>query len=164
MAFVCVGVVLSAAAAACGAPAAGVANPNATQAQATSVRRTEVAAAQAIIANNPTATVTAAPTPAAPPTCQAQDAIWWYEAREHVGESRTIQGVIVATRAAPGGLAMLEIGQPYPDPTSLAVLLPTVAGSPALNGKSVCVSGKIATVEGRLAMQLRDASTIRVMN
>jgi hypothetical protein len=155
--------VLLSVAAACSAPAPGVADPNSPQAQATSVRRTEVAAAQAIIANNATATSTIAPTPAAAPTCSAQGAIWWYEARAHVGESRTVQGVVVASRAAPGGLAMLEIGQPYPDPTGLAVLIPAAPGS-TLEGKSVCVAGRIAMVEGRLAMQLRDSSNIRVMN
>ena len=69
----------------------------------------------------------------------------------------------MATRAAPGGLAMLEIGQPYPDPTGLAVLVPATPGS-ELDGKSVCVVGRIAMVEGRLAIQLRDSSTIRVVN
>jgi len=163
LAFVWVALLLSASAAACSAPVADVANPNSPQAQGTNVRRTEVAAAQVIIANNPTATMTIAPTPAAPPKCQAQGAIWWYEARTHVGESRTVQGVIVATRPAPGGLAMLEIGQPYPDPTGLAVLIPATPVS-ALDGKSVCVAGRIELVEGQLAMQLRDSSNIRVMN
>jgi hypothetical protein len=164
VAFVCVGILLAGAAAACGAPAADIANPNSPPAQATNVRRTEVAAAEHIRANNPTPTLTAEPTLAAPPTCQAQDAIWWYESRAHVGESRTVQGTIVATRAAPDGLAMLEIGQPYPDPTGLAVLIPVAQGSPTLDGKSVCVVGRIALVEGRLAIQLRDPSNLRVMN
>jgi len=35
-------------------------------------------------------------------------------------DSSTKQGAIVATRPAPGGLALLEIGQRYPDPTGLA--------------------------------------------
>ena len=86
LAFAVVAVGLSGAAAACAAP---VVEPNSPQAQATSVRRTEVAVVQRIIANNPTATSTAAPTAAAPPTCQAQGAIWWYEARAHMGELRT---------------------------------------------------------------------------
>jgi hypothetical protein len=160
LAFAVVAVSLSGAAAACAAP---VVEPNSPQAQATSVRRTEVALVQRIIANNPTATSTAAPTAAAPPTCQAQGAIWWYEARAHVGEVRTVRGTILATRPAAGGLALLEIGQPYPDPTGLAVLIPSSPGE-TLAGKAVCVAGRITTVEGRPTMQLRDSSSIIVMN
>ena len=91
---------------ACGGPVADVA-PNSPQAQATNVRRTAVAAVQAIIANHPTSTPLPAATAAPSPTCQ--NAIWWTEARSHVGESRTIQGTVVATRPTPDGLAMLEI-------------------------------------------------------
>jgi len=160
--FVFVACVLSAAAA-CGAPAADVASPNSPQAQATNVRRTQVAAAQEIIANNPTATPPIAPTPAAPPACKASGAIWWYAARTHVGEGRTVQGLVVATRAAPGGLTLLEIGQPYPDPTGLSVLMPATPRS-NLDGKNVCVAGRIAMAEGRPMIQLRDASNISVLN
>ena len=163
VAFVVVAYMLSAAAVACGAPVADVGNPSSAQAQATNVRRTEVADVQRIIANNPTATSTAVPTPIAPPTCQAEGAIWWYEARAHMGEVRTVQGMIVAARAAPGGLTLLEVGQRYPDPTGLAVLLPAAPAS-TLDGKSVCVAGQITTVEGRPTIQLRGSSNIQVMN
>ncbi len=162
VAFVCVACVLFAASA-CGAPAAGVANPDSPQAQATAIRRTEVAEVQRIIANNPTPTSTAAPSPSPPPSCRADGAIWWYEARAHMGESRTIQGTIVASRPAPGGFALLEVGQPYPDPTGLAVLLPASSGS-SLDGKSVCVAGQITSIEGRPTIQLRGASTVQVLN
>ncbi|MDQ6674936.1 MAG: hypothetical protein M3069_30075 [Chloroflexota bacterium] len=160
--FALVTCVLSAAAA-CGAPVADVANPNSPQAQATFVRRTEIAEVQRQIANNPTPTSTAEPTPAAPPTCQAKGAIWWYEARGHVGESRTVQGTIVGTRPAAGGLALLEVGQRYPDPTGLAVLLPATGGQ-TLDGKTVCVAGQITSVEGRPTIQLQSPSTIQVVN
>lgn len=161
--FAFVAITLFGVAAACGAPVADVANPDSQQAKATNVRRTEVADAQRIIANNATATSTAAPTAPVPPTCQARGAIWWYEARAHLGEARTVQGTVVATRPAPAGLALLEIGQPYPDPTGLAVLLPANSASPT-EGKTVCVAGRITLVEGRSTMQLRDASSILVMN
>jgi hypothetical protein len=160
--FVLVAAVL-AVAAACGVPAADVQSPGSPLAQATNVRRTEVAEAQRIIANYATATSTAVPTPVAPPTCRADGAIWWYEARAHMGESRTVQGTVLATRLAPGGLALLEIGQRYPDPTGLAVLLPA---SPAasMNGKTVCVTGHITTVEGRPTIPLSGASSIQVLS
>lgn len=163
MAFVVVACLLSAVAVACGAPAADGGNPNSPQAQATNVRRTEVADVQRIIANNPTATSTAAPSPSASPTCQAEAAIWWFEARAHMGELRTVQGTILATRPAPGGLVLLEIGQRYPDPTGLAVLLAVAPGS-TLDGKTVCVAGQITTVEGRPTIQLRNAANLQVVN
>jgi hypothetical protein len=161
--FVFVASALSAAVVGCGAPPADVANPGSPQTQATSVRRTEVADVQRIIANNPTATSTAAPTRVAAPTCPAEGAIWWYEARAHAGELRTVQGTVLATRPAPGGLALLEVGQRYPDPTGLAVLLPGPPGS-TLDGKTVCIGGKIIIVEGRPTIQLRGSSNIQVMN
>jgi hypothetical protein len=163
MAFACVAVLLVGVVAACGAPTAGPANPDLAPAQATNVRRTEVADVQRIVANNPTATSTVAPTVAAPPTCRAQGAIWWYEARTHIGESRTIQGTILATRPAPDGLALLEVGQRYPDPTGLGLLVPATQGS-TLAGKNVCVTGRITTVEGRPTILLQDPSSIVVLN
>ena len=161
--FACVAIILFGVAPACGPPVTDVANPNSPQAQATNVRRTEVAMAQRIIANNPTATSTAAPTASAPPTCTAQGAIWWYEARTHIGESRTVQGTVVATRPAAGGLALLEIGQPYPDPIGMAVLLPAPAGS-SLAGKGICVAGTIARIEGVPTIQLHDTATISLID
>jgi hypothetical protein len=163
VAFVFVASALAGAAVACGAPVADVANPNSPQSQATSVRRTEVADVQRIIANYPTATSTVAPTRVPAPTCPGAGAIWWYEARAHTGELRTVQGTILATRAAPGGLALLEVGQRYPDPTGLAVLLPAGPGS-TLDGKTVCIAGKIMTVAGRPTIQLRGPANIQVMN
>ena len=145
---------------ACGGPVADVA-PNSPQAQATNVRRTAVAAVQAIIANHPTSTPLPAATATPSPTCQ--NAIWWTEARSHIGESRTIQGTVVATRPAPDGLAMLEIGQRYPDPTGLFAVVPssTAAG---LSGKSVCLPGRISMAEGRPTVQVRDASAIVMLD
>lgn len=131
------------------------------EAQATNVRRTAVADVQRIIANNPAATATPPATPLARPSCQ--NAIWWHEARSHIGESLKVQGTVVATRPAPDGLALVEIGQPYPDPTGLAVLLPAAA-APSLAGKTVCVTGRITNAEGRATMLLRDAAGIAPVN
>jgi hypothetical protein len=156
-------VVLATGAQACGVPTANQTPQSLPEAQATNVRRTAVAEVQRIIANNPAATATPQATALARPTCQ--DAIWWHEARAHVGESRKVQGIIVATRPATGGLAMLEIGQPYPDPTGLAVLVPasTIAAT-SLDGKTVCVAGPITSPEGRTTMLLRDATSIVPVN
>ena len=145
---------------ACGGPVADVA-PNSPEAQATNVRRTAVAAVQAIIANHPTSTPLPAATPTPTPTCQ--NAIWWTEARSHVGESRTIQGTVVATRPAPDGLAMLEIGQAYPDPTGLLALVPSSAAA-SFSGKTLCLAGRINMAEGRPSVQVRDPSAILVLD
>src|SRR5579859_3459518 len=118
-------------AAACSPPPGGAPAPVLTEAQATDVRRTAVAEVQRIIANNPTATPLPASTPTPSPTCQG--AIWWNEARAHVGEQRTVQGTIVAVRTTADGSTLLEIGQPYPDPIGLAVIAPAAAAT-SLNG------------------------------
>jgi len=152
--------VLAVAAEACG-PAAAEVTPDSPAAQATNTRRTAVAEVQGIIANHPTATPSAAATAVPSPTCQ--NAIWWSDVRSHIGETRMIQGTIIGSRPAPGGLVLLEIGQPYPDPTGLAVLVPD---GPAANlsGKSICVTGKISVVQGRPTIQLRDPAAIRVVD
>src|SRR4051794_10153269 len=74
-----------------------VVSPNA---QATATRRAEVAEVQRILAGNPAGTLTPEPTATVPPMCAS--ALWWHEARDHVGESRVIQGPVVRTRPGPG--------------------------------------------------------------
>ena len=151
---------LSVAAQACGAPVASPSN-DAVNAQATNVRRTAVAAVQKIIANNYTPTPQPAPTMT--PTTTCKDAIWWMDARSHLGESKTVQGTIVATRQSPNGGKLLELGQAFPDPTGLAVLLSS-DWAPAAPGKTVCVAGRINLIEGRATLQVRDATTIQVLD
>jgi hypothetical protein len=136
---------------------------NRTQAEveATSVRRTAVAEVQRIIANNPAPTSTPDATPVPRPSCQ--NAIWWHEARLHIGEVRTIQGTVIAMRSAPSGATMLEIGQPYPDPLTLAVVLPPSSAA-NLQAKSVCVAGRVTIVEGRPTIQVREPSAVAVLD
>jgi hypothetical protein len=161
LAFVWVAIVLVGAASACGAPSASLeTTPTSPPAQATNVRRTAVAAVQRIIANNPDPTSTPSATATTSPTCN--NAIWWREARLHVGESHQVQGTVVATRPAAGGMALLEIGQVYPDPTGLAVLVPASSAS-QFSGKTVCVGGRITTDEGKPTILVRDPSSIVVV-
>ena len=137
--------------------------PDSPAAQATYVRRTAVAEVQRIIANN--ATPTSPPAATATPSPSCPNAIWWTDARSHVGETRVVEGTIVGTRAAPFGTSLVEIGQPYPDPTGLAVALPASAQPAAdLSGKMVCVNGRITLVEGRPTLQVDDAAAILVVN
>src|SRR5688500_13416504 len=85
---------LQLAATACGGGTATDENPAAVQ--ATAVRRTAVAEVQRIIANKPAPTPTPQPTATAVPSCAG--AIWWHEARAHLGEARTVQGRVVGIR------------------------------------------------------------------
>jgi hypothetical protein len=151
---------LIAASVACGAPRSNGEPHTPADVQATSVRRTAAVEVQRIIANNPPPTATPGATPLPRPSCKG--AIWWHEARTHVGESRTVQGPIVTTRALTDGSALLEIGQPYPDPTGLAVVV-AGASAPGLSGKGVCVAGRIELTEGRPTIQVRNPSSVVVV-
>ncbi len=132
-------------------------------AEATSIRRTAIAEVQRIIAGNSPVTPTAEPTETPQPGCAG--ALWWYEARSHIGESRTVQGPVVAARTAPNASIMLTIGQLYPDPTGLAVIVPPGTAA-SLTGKTVCVAGRITSSgsAGLPTIEVRDVSTIRVVN
>jgi len=130
-------------------------------AQATSVRRTAVAEVQAIIANKPTSTPLPDPTSTPIPSCP--NAIWWTDARSHSGESRTVQGPVVRIRPGQNGATLLDLGQPYPDPTGLAIVLASGDAS-NLTNKSVCVGGRISLEEGRATLQVRDAAAFTVVN
>jgi hypothetical protein len=151
---------LAATAEACGMPRGEVV-PDSPAARATDIRRTAVAAVQQLIANNPTATPAPAATPTPAPTCPG--AIWWTEARSHLREPRTIQGIVVGIRLAPNGASLLEIGQPYPDPNGVSVLVPGGAAS-ALDGKNVCVTGSVSLVRGEALMEISDSANIHVID
>jgi hypothetical protein len=135
--------------------------PGSPGAQATSVQRTAVARVQSILANKSTPTPQPAATPTPAPTCP--NAIWWSEARTHTGETRTIQGTVIATRRAPGGATLVEVGQPYPDPTGLVIVLDSSTAA-NLDGKTVCVAGRIGLDEGRPTLQVRETSALTVLD
>jgi hypothetical protein len=130
------------------------------EAQATAVRRTAAADIQRIIAGNLSGTPTPEPTATPAPSCNG--AIWWHEAQAHLGERRTVQGPVVHKR--PGGAAatILELGQVFPDPNGMLVVLPSGNGD-ALLGKTVCVTGRINVRSGAPAID-EDASNIVVVN
>jgi hypothetical protein len=129
-------------------------------AQATSTRRAELARVQRIVAGEPTPTLTPEPTPSPRPTCAS--AIWWSEARSHLGEVRTVQGPVVNVRSAPEATALVQLGQPYPDPTGVVVSMPAPAAS-GLEGKTVCVAGRIVSAEGTPTILVRDAASLVVV-
>jgi hypothetical protein len=128
-------------------------------AEATNVRRTAIAEVQRIIANGRTATPTPTPTPIPAPSCQG--AIWWHEARAHVGQSRIVQGPVVSVRPASNATMLIQIGQPYPDPNGFVVVSP-LASFAHLEGQSVCAAGKIVRIEGVPTVRLSDPSAVKV--
>ena len=144
---------------ACGGPSDDFA-PGSPAAQATATRRAAVNEVQQIIANHPTTTPVPEPTATPGPTCK--NAIWWTDARAHVGESRTVEGTIVATRPALGGAALIEIGQPYPDPTGVSVIVPSAIPTPG-SGTTVCVVGSITLSEGRVVVEPSGPSAIQTV-
>jgi hypothetical protein len=69
---------------------------------------------------------------------------------------------VVRARPAAGAATLLEIGQFYPDPTGLAVLVPS-GGANGLAGKVVCVAGRISGRAGAATIE-EDAASIIVVN
>jgi hypothetical protein len=129
--------------------------------EAIATRRAADAEVRRISAGLPDPTATAEPTPAPRPTCP--DAIWWYEARTRIGEAHPVEGPVVQTRRLADGRALLAIGQLYPDPTSFAVLIPGTA-APRFASKTVCVTGRITSMEGSPAIEVADPASILVLN
>jgi hypothetical protein len=158
-------VVLGLATLMCSPPRDGISPAPTTEAEAvaTSARQTAVSNVQRLLSGDAVATATPAPEVTPTPQTTCPDAIWWYEARAHIGESRVIEGTILRVRPAPDASMLLEIGQPYPDPTGFSVLVPADA-APALAGKTVCVQGRIVSMLGSPAIVEQDPATIKVLN
>src|SRR5690349_3773574 len=104
--------------------AANTSQTTPAEVQATAVRRTAQAEVQRIIAGNLSGTPTPDPTATPAPSCSG--AIWWHEARNHLGQVVVVQGPALLARAGQNGQMWLDVGQLYPDPTGMRVLLPAV--------------------------------------
>ena len=140
--------------------AVNTSEPSAPEAQATAVRRTAQADVQRIIAGNLSGTPTPESTSTPAPTCHG--AIWWNEAQAHLGERRTVQGPVVHNRPGGGTATILEIGQPFPDPNGILVVVPS-GSVDALVGRTVCVTGRIAARSGMPTIE-EEAANIVVVN
>jgi len=145
----------------CDAPTGGDQGVATPDAQATAVRGEKMAEVQRIISGSLVPTPQVQPAAAVPTACPS--ALWWREAREHIGESRYVQGPVVHVRPGPGDSVWLEIGQGYPDPTGLPVLVAAAAAS-NLAGKMVCLDGRIATSDGSAMIDARGAARIVVLD
>jgi hypothetical protein len=134
--------------------------PSAPEAQATAVRRTAQADVQRIIAGSLSGTPTPEPTSTPAPTCNG--AIWWNAVQSHLGERRTVQGPVVHKRPGGGTATILEIGQVFPDPNGILVVVPS-GSVDALVGKTVCVTGRITGRSGMPTIE-EEAASIVVVN
>jgi hypothetical protein len=85
-------------------------------------------------------------------------AIWWYEAKDHIGDRLTVCGPVVDSNWASGSSGkptFLNIGKPYGDPDRFTVIIwidyrsnfPQPPEDYYL-GKNICVTGLIISYEG----------------
>lgn len=138
--------------------------PTATaEAVGTLARQRADANVRRILAGDRTATPSPSPTPAPGASCPGGAAMWWYEARTHVGELVTIEGPVVRVRQLEGGRGVLEIGQFYPDPTGVNVVVGVPLAEQTFNNATVCVSGTLVATDSGAAMQVGGLDAIRVV-
>jgi DNA/RNA endonuclease YhcR with UshA esterase domain len=86
------------------------------------------------------------------------------EASKHVGEDTTVCGTVAGAKYAAqsqGSPTFIDFGKPYPNATFTALILGTNRakfGTPekGLQGKQVCVTGKIQLYQGRPEIILND--------
>jgi hypothetical protein len=141
--------------------AAGAASPTAVAQQTAEAALRRVGSGNLGPEPTPTATV--------PPRPACADAVWWYEAGAHLGESLSVQGRVVHAypRAAPDASLRFDLGQSYPDPTGLSVVVPTdrsaAAADAAWAGKMVCVRGRVAADTRGLFLATDSADDVRVL-
>ena len=113
--------------------------------------------------------------PVSKPRPPATKVISWKDAAKHVGEHKTVEGMIVdskgfVTRGGKGTASFLNIGKPYPDPSRFTVVIwpedrSLFPGEPEnyYLGKKVRVSGRIGTYKGSPQIILRDPNKIEIV-
>jgi hypothetical protein len=57
----------------------------------------------------------------------------------------------------------LDIGQAFPDPNGVAVLVQATTAA-TLAGRTVCIDGRITTLSGPTTIDARGAAGIRIVN
>jgi hypothetical protein len=86
------------------------------------------------------------------------------EAAKHAGETATVCGVVAGAKYAAqvrGGLTFIDFAKPYPDAPFTALIFAADRakfGTPerGLQGKQVCVTGKIELFRGKAEIVLSD--------
>jgi hypothetical protein len=97
-------------------------------------------------------------------------AIWWYEAKDHIGDRLTVCGPVVDSNWASGSSGkptFLNIGKPYPDPDRFTVVIwidyrSNFPQSPEdyYLGKTICVTGLITEYEGIAQIEAQSPTQI----
>jgi hypothetical protein len=121
--------------------------------------------------------ITATPAPArpttAPPTVYfGADTISWNDARNFIGQTKTVCGNVVRITYAEnttGQPTYLDVGRAYPDPTRLSVV---IWGNQRANfstppetmyrNKTICVNGTIKTYQGVAQIEVRTPAQIEI--
>ena len=88
-------------------------------------------------------------------------------AKEHVGETVTVEGAVSEVHhAASGRATFIDMGGRYPNNAFAAVIFQSDAGKfpnvDALNGKTIDVSGRIRLYRGTPEIVLSDSGQIKV--
>ncbi|MEW5717099.1 MAG: hypothetical protein AB1817_00585 [Chloroflexota bacterium] len=120
----------------------------------------------------PATPIVSAPTSAPTNVSSGTETISWSDAGNFVNQSKTVCGPVVRTTFAQttnGQPTYLDLGRAYPDPARFSVLIwgnqranfPS-APETLYHGKTICVTGKIASYRGTLEMEVRTPSQIEV--
>jgi nuclease S1 len=92
------------------------------------------------------------------------------DAAKHAGEDVTVCGIVAGAKYAAqvrGGLTFIDFGKPYPNASFTALIFAESRakfGAPekGLQGKQVCVSGKVQLFKGKAEMVLTDPKQLAV--
>ena len=89
------------------------------------------------------------------------------ETRQHVGQSVTVEGVVVEVNTTDrSGLTFLDMGGRYPNNVFTAVILKEDASKfpdvKTLEGKTIDVTGTIKLYKGKTEVMLNDAGQIKL--
>jgi hypothetical protein len=98
------------------------------------------------------------------------DKITASEAKNHIGKTATVCGVVASAHYAvssPGQPTFLNLDKPYPNPIFTAMIWGDDRpkfGTPEteLKGKRICVTGKIEEYRGTPEIVLRDRSQLKM--
>jgi len=117
----------------------------------------------------PTATPVPSPTPI-PPTPTEELPIHWNQAKDFIGETKTVCGPVKSAFFAEnseGQPTFLNIGKDYPDPARFSVIIWeedranfTIAPEQAYLNQTICITGEIQEYDGIAEIFAEDSSQI----
>ena len=88
------------------------------------------------------------------------------DARAHVGQTVTVEGVVSEVHVASGsGMTFIDMGGRYPDNAFAGVIFRDDAGRfpnvAALNGKTVDITGAVKLFKGKAEIILKDTAQLK---